>query len=99
MTNNISKIYNINIDLSGANQRPDAKDLLDGDLATHIGVCLEMIPAKHLCRCLRESFMLRLEELQATVPAFKDFVTELTVLLARLDAVEDYKNKEAEDQG
>ena len=58
-------------------------------LATHIGQCLQRIPPKQLCRCLRESFLLRWEELQQTTPNFSELVTEMLVLLARLDAEED----------
>jgi hypothetical protein len=65
------------------------KQILADDLATHIGACLRAIPPKQLCRCLREMFMLRLEELQAGVPEFNNFVSSLTILLARLDAEED----------
>ncbi len=59
------------------------------DLATHIGLCLQKIPPKQLCRCLRESFLLRWEDLQLTTPDFRDLVTEMAILLARLDAEED----------
>ncbi|NCU05176.1 MAG: hypothetical protein GXC73_14450 [Chitinophagaceae bacterium] len=59
------------------------------DLAFYIGSCLQRIPPKQLCRCLRESFLLRWEELQSSTPDFSELVTELTILLARLDAEED----------
>jgi hypothetical protein len=65
------------------------RSMQEQDLVSHIGTCLRLLPPKQLCRCLRESFMLRLEELQQTTPDFKNFVTQLTILLARLDALED----------
>ena len=71
------------------NQSPDPAPLHELDLSTHIGTCLQMIPPKQLCRCLRESFMLRWEELQLTSANFSLLVTEMTILMARLDAEED----------
>jgi hypothetical protein len=64
-------------------------DISNQELAFHIGSCLQRIPPKQLCRCLRESFLLRWEELQRSTPDFSELVTELTVLLARLDTEED----------
>lgn len=64
-------------------------DTCKQELTFHIGSCLQRIPPKQLCRCLRECFLLRWEELQSSTPDFSELVTELTVLLARLDAEED----------
>lgn len=73
-------IFNSN-NFSFGNNRNDRVSeptpLHERDLATHIGVCLQQIPPKQLCRCLRESFMLRWEELQLTSSNFKDLVTEI----------------------
>ena len=57
-------------------------------LPVYIGECLSKIPPKQLCRCLRETFMLNWESLQESTPDFKNFVTEMAILLARLDAEE-----------
>lgn len=58
-------------------------------LVIHIGTCLNMLPPKQLGRCLRDAFLLHLEELQKTCPDFYGFVVEFGVLLARLDAEEE----------
>ena len=58
-------------------------------LPVYIGACLSKIPPKQLCRCLRETFMLNWEAIQQSTPDFKNFVTEMAILLARLDAEED----------
>ncbi len=93
MSITIIKTNNFNFGDNVINQQPGNNQLYEGDLATHIGTCLQMIPPKQLCRCLRESCMLRLEELQQTTPDFKNFLTELTILFARLDALEDGTKK------
>ena len=84
---------NFNFGKNIQTQSSDPVPLYERDLATHIGVCLQQIPPKQLCRCLRESFMLRWEELQLTSANFKDLVTEMTILMARLDAEEDKKEE------
>ena len=58
-------------------------------LPVYIGECLLRIPPKQLCRCLRETFMLNWEALEQSTPDFKNLVTEMAILLARLDAEED----------
>jgi hypothetical protein len=62
-------------------------------LEIHIGTCLMMIPPRQLSQCLRESFMLNWENLQNTTPDFKQLVTEMMVLLARLDDLADQQLK------
>lgn len=62
-------------------------------LEIHIGTCLLMISPRQLSQCLRESFMLNWESLQETTPDFKQLVTEMMVLLARLDALADQQLK------
>ena len=62
-------------------------------LEVHIGTCLLLIPPRQLSQCLRESFMLNWENLQETTPDFKQLVTEMMVLLARLDALADQQLK------
>lgn len=82
-------IFNANQISFGNNETSSSAPLHEQQLANHIGQCLQRIPPKQLCRCLRESFLLRWEELQRTTPDFNELVTELLVLLARLDAEED----------
>jgi hypothetical protein len=71
------------------NQSPEEIPLHKRDLVTHIGTCLKQLPPKQLGRCLRTTFMLNWEQLVCTCPNFKDFLTELIILLERLDAEED----------
>ena len=82
-------IFNSNQDNRIINQSSGMDPLYEPDLATHIGLCLQKIPPKQLCRCLRESFLLRWEEIQLASPNFSELVTEMAILLARLDAEED----------
>jgi len=84
----ISNSSNINV----GNQLhfPASKPLPEeSELTIHIGRCLNMLPSKQLGRCLRDAFLLRLEELQKNCPDFGEFVAEFTVLLMRLDNEED----------
>ena len=74
------------------NHDPDNKIPLErADLPIHIGTCLNMIPPEQLSRCLRDAFMLHIEALQKTCPDFYGFVTELAVLLTRLDDESDHQ--------
>ena len=85
-------IFNSNdfsFDKGMPDQSSDPALLYELDLAAHIGSCLQLMPPKQLCRCLRENFMLRWEELQLTSANFSLLVTEMTILMARLDAEED----------
>lgn len=82
-------IFNANQINFGNKETRDTLSIHEQQLAFHIGQCLQRIPPKQLCRCLRESFLLRWEELQQTTPDFNELVTEMLVLFARLDAEED----------
>jgi hypothetical protein len=85
----IFKKNHISFDSKPNDQSTNPSPLHKQELAAHIGVCLQRIPPKQLCRCLREGFFLHWEELQKTSPNFTELVTEMLVLLARLDAEED----------
>lgn len=80
---------NVNFNSSKSNLLSEEIPLFKRDLAEHIGLCLRQIPPKQLCRCLRDSFMIHFEELACTCPNFKEMVTELSILMSRLDAEED----------
>lgn len=80
---------NFHFENKGNNSSVDETESYKQDIATHIGLCLNRIPPKQLCRCLRTIFLLNFEELQNNTPGFKNFVTDFVILLARLDGEED----------
>ena len=81
----INNSSNFNLGIVNHNDANNEIPLERADLPIHIGTCLNMIPSKQLSRCLRDTFMLHIEALEKTCPDFYGFITELAVLLTRLD--------------
>ena len=85
-------LNNFNIGNEKNSQTDEEIPLYKLGLTQHIGQCLNLIPPKQLCRLLRDGLIIHFEELMHTCPKFKEIVTELGILMSRLDAEEDNRS-------